>query len=448
MPLKCLNRGKGFNRLLRGGGFFLLTSLPVTALTTESTLQPPTPETREALVIDDTAIPMDAIERMHALVQRDDPALDREQFLDAIIESHLVADHVRDQGMERIVLDSHGVGFSADVQIDNRQVATLRALFSEPLSSAVEALGEDGLNALLVAPLQPDMESVAAALGSPVRHVYQLSDKERAATQQVVLARYRLPGKKQQVVTLADIYQRQNVQGRIALHQGDHTWLLRETQLLIGQQFVRAWLDQQPLIAAETIDAINLLVEDRMLRQAWLAHTGVANEIHAGNPALKAESSQVSRDDIQRWYNGNQERFRRVTAALATVVWCSEKAACEAWRADHDAGDNAAQQTDNADDAGIKVSTAWYKRGQGRDWLTDVVLMHPDAATEEVLRAPDDAGWHLVRVEQRRWHTHGVDSLTVDTVARREIARERLVQRYVELTGRLKASAKIVRPHS
>ncbi|MDF1822813.1 MAG: peptidylprolyl isomerase [Alcanivoracaceae bacterium] len=451
MPWKRSSSGKGFTRLLPGGGLFILLLMLTinTGHARESTDRTSDDTNTGALVINNLTIPAEAISRMHALVQRDDPTLDRKAFIDALIESHLVASHVREQGLADVVLDSHGVGFAPAVQIDNRQVATLRVLFAEPLAAAVEALGKNGLNALLAAPIDPDWQAVSRALGSPVRHVYSLSPAEQRAAAGVPLAHYQLPGSEQtRTVTLADIYQRQNVQGRIALHEGDHTWLVRETQLYIGQQFVRAWSEEQAPVTGTTLAAINTLVEDRLLRQAWLAHSGVATEIHAGNPALKAASEQVSRAAIQRWYQANRARFRSVLAARASVVRCSDKHACESWLATQGAALQGNEAWPASSSKDVTVTNQWYQRDSTRNWLTDVVLMQPDDKPPAPIRGPGGNSWYLVQVNERKLHTHSVDSLTVDIVARREVAREQLVQDYLGLTARLREQAHIRRPAS
>lgn len=441
MPLTLTLRVKGLTRLLLEGGIFFLS---LAALNSQAA-EPAT--TTHDLVIGETVLTQPALSLMYGLVTRDDPGVTRETFLDTVIERHLIADHVRDNHLREAVIGNNAVGFSADVQLQNRESSTLRALFQAPLSASIQALGDAGLAGVLTRPLAPDWRAIAAVLKPGARQVYALNADEQRAAAAITLTCYRLEeASAETCLSLADIYQRQNVQGRIALHSGDKQWLLNETRLRISQAYVHWWSATRSGLSAEDLASVRTLVDDQMLYLGYLAHSGVSAEIHAGNPALSQRARQVTDTEIRQWYGKHRARFREVNAVRAWHRQCTQRAECDAAAQALAAGRPPELVfTDAASDNNAEAS--WIARDDDAlDWLTSVALMQPLNTPGQTIRSPGGGDWHLFLVVEQRWHTHSVDSRTVDAVARREIAREQLTAEFVDLRAQLMADAAIRRP--
>ena len=438
MSLITTLREKGLSRLLLGGGLFFLLVQHVAAVDAD-------------LTIDKTRFSAPVLAVMLELSRRDDPALAEEAFLESITENHVVADYLRNNSLTNAALGENPVGFSADVQLENRLVSTLRAAFPEALAEAAAKYIDSNPMSMLAEPLDTGNAKLVALLHRDQRLVYQLNDREWQAARTLLLGHYRLPGEaRTESLTFADIYERQNVQGRIALHEGEAGWLARETHLYLAQRFVLWWARNHSPLGQDGLDSMALLIEDQMLRQGWLAHSGVSAEIHAGNPALKARAAEVTDADIRNWYTNHQTRFREVREVTFWQLRCERKADCDQAAALLAQGRDF---TDLAEQFAGRLGMVFSKapltvaRGDGKlPWRDAVALMQTPEQVSMPLHAPGGDGWYLFKALSRKWHQYPAESRTVRAVARREIAQQALIEDYQALRARLLAQANIRRP--
>ena len=438
MPFITTLRKKGLSRLLTGGGLFFVLAAPVQAIDQD-------------LVIDETRIPAPVLSVLFDLLQRDDPGLTESHFIDSVSENHVLADYLRAQNLTAIALGDNPVGFSPKVQHENRLVSTLRAAYAAELAQAAAELIDSNPMSMLDSPLEPATADLKALLQGGTRVIYQLSDDEMQSAGKLHLGHYRLPGDTTAtVLTLADIYQRQNVQGRIALHEGETGWLQREVHLYLAQRFVLWWARQRSPLRERGVNAMAMLIEDQMLRQGWLAHSGVSAEIHAGNPALKARAQLVSDKEILRWYEAHQDRFREVSKVTVWQAQCQRRQDCdqvaEALRQGADFS-QVAQQFSTRLGMSFSADPITIRRGQGQlSWRDAVALMQSPDEIAPPVHAPGGELWYLFQVLEQGWHQYPAHSDTVRAVARREIAQQALIDDYQSLRDKLLTTASIQRP--
>jgi len=438
-----LFRLRGLFRLLIGGGFLW-------AGVCASVMAAATP----ALTINNQVFTGKSIALIHQLLQRDDPALTRDALVDRLIHNHLIAAHARTRTPSHPA-DPGSVGFAQPVRIDNQITSTFRALYPKQIHADLGAISKhQGPAGLLVGNTLVATEVLDMLATNPP--VYQLSPDDLDRADALVVARFQLPDMPEQTITLAQLYQRQNVQGRIALHQRDHAWLENEVLLFVSQNFIHWWIAHRSDLTRADIGSIKQIVDDRIVAQAFIAEAGVSAEMHQDNHALREASQRVTQVQIARWYAENESRFRELAAVDAWHLRCPSREVCLQAHEEITRGlafpEAVRRYSVAANAAAARPGYLGHLKRENstRIWLHMLALMQPVGMASQPIRQPGAHSqyWEIVYTDNPVWMTHAANSPTVQSVARREIARQVLIEQFIALASRLRAQSTIVRPTS
>lgn len=426
-------------RLLLGGGLLFLGLISQAAPLRDDT----------AALVNGWTLPERSLDILLRVVQREDPDVDRRALLDGLIENRVLAEHALDEYGRDTLFGENRVGFPVDVRIENELVSTLRA--GLPPESMQGAEGPDRHVTLMVKASAD--KAIRLLRGTPTGE-HRLEERQRQAAAKIILARHDFPRRAAENITLADIYRRQNVQGRIALHRGDREWLEQEVRLLVSQHYLLFLAHQRSGLTERDISALRQVITDRHIKRALLAHLGVSVEIHQGNPALTRRAESITDAAVRDWYKTHRERFREARRANTWRILCDNRATCDRARQavmDGMAFSEAARRwsleapTDEAEAGHL----GWLERPENPlDWLASVAFAQPPGEVSTPIRHPRDGGeprWSVLLVSDREFGYHGPESRTVAHVARREMAREQLVSEFLRLRERLLEQARIVR---
>lgn len=368
--------------------------------------------------------------------RRQKPELTRQQVLDGLIEQHLFAglehdDHHHDEGSGRVT-------YSDDVLIENELFRVLRRVYAEEVQRALKALPADQPTDLFVSPVVTDKAVLAPMLTLQPGLYTDMSDDQLAAARQLVLVRMKLADGGERDLTLADVYQRQNIQLKVQLHQLNVEFLRQATAQVASALFVINWFETQSGLSADEVAAVKRMVANKVHADAVLHELGMLQDIHDDNPRLRALAEQVTAEEIKAYYNAHRDQFQRVEKVRARHIRVGSQAlADEVYRELKQGLDfaEAVQTYSEADDktAAVPGDLGWIGRDDRHThWLRSLAFVQPLQQASAPFRSPgavgDDVVWEIVFLDEKVMGYQPVDSEGVRYEASLAIARERLQQ--------------------
>jgi len=325
------------------------------------------------------------------------------------------------------------VGFAVNVAIEDRLVANLRALYRERLEADIRKLPGGTIDALVIERPELDQASLEACLGNEgrMRLEYQMSAAQRERADDLIVLRFRLaPDSAEQKLDLGEIYRRQNVQGRIALHGYDRDHLRGQAMQYLASRFV---LDRVALWeGAAFVAQLRGWVADRERVGALARWYGVGADAHDAVAHLQKLAAAVTSADIRDYYSAHRDEFRRIDRVQAMHIRVADEAAARiAYSELKEDGSNfveVAKRRSIAPDAVAGGALGWLGAAN-HGWLGDVAFAQDAHTTGKPTREPVDeataAAWEIVRVEAREESFYPADSETVAWAARHAIAQAR-----------------------
>lgn len=391
-----------------------------------------------------------------ALLQRylalDRRPADTQSVLAEVIEQRLLARHAAQRYPVAELFPEQRVAFAPEVGVDDKLVGLLRTVYREALESALPAEAGDNLAKIVQARPTVDAAQLRAVLGDPqrIRVEYTLDTAQKKAAEAVELVRYTLPGGERGRISLADIYARQNVQGRISLHQLDAGFLAARVDERLQSLLVIDWARRQ--VGAHAVAELRRNLSDRDYARALMAQYGLGTDMHDSRPHIDALRRAVSAAEIQRWYAGHRERFRRLERVRARHIRIADEAtALQVARALKPDGSNFAELARRhsvAPDAAGGGELGWLDSPTQNDWLRELVFAQPPRQTGAPVREPAPANaaaaWEIVRVEEQQHGYHPAASETVRYLASQAIAEQKARQEFSALNASLRGKARIV----
>lgn len=389
---------------------------------------------------------------LQAYLSLDQRTLDLPQLRDEVIEQRLLAQYAETTFTQVELFPEQRVAFATDVAVDDRLVGLLRTLYRDRLDSALQAEAGADLARIIVTQTLPDIAQLQAVLGDPrrLRVEYRLSESEQAAAARLQLLHYRLPSGGEGRISLADIYARQNIQGRISLHQLDRDFLAAQLRARLLGLLSIDWAGRQAGVAA--IAELRRNLYDRELARALMARYGLGTDIHATSEHLQELRRRVTQAEVNAWYDADRDRFRRLERVRARHIRLADEATADRvarlLRKDGSNFAGIARQFSLAPDAAGGGELGWLARKNEADWFGELVFAQPPQRNSAAVREPAAAGapahWEIVRVDEQQFGHHPRDSETVRYLAAQAIAEQKARQEFAALRQSLQAKARIV----
>lgn len=384
-------------------------------------------------------------------------ALDRRQsdtqtVLAEVIEQRLLARYAQERYSSTELFPEQRVAFAPDVGVDEKLVGVLRTIYRDTLETALPAEAGEGMTKIVQTRHSPDAAQLRNLLGDPqrIRVEYTLDATQKKAADALELLRYALPGGARGRISLGDIYARQNVQGRISLHQLDSGFLAARVDERLQSLLVIDWAQRQAGTAA--VAELRRNLSDRDYARALMAQYGLGTDIHDTRPHIDALRRAVNAEEIDAWYAQHRERFRRLERVQARHIRLADEATAlqvaQQLRADGSNFAELARRHSIAPDAPSGGELGWLDRPTQNDWLRELIFAQPARQTGAPVREPAPANaaaaWEIVRVEQQQHGYHARDSETVRYLASQAIAEQKARQEFRALNTSLRAKARIV----
>jgi parvulin-like peptidyl-prolyl isomerase len=412
-------------------------------------------EAPAAAVVNGEALPASVVDLMHRLARTSDAGVTRATVVQALIDDRLIAAHVRRSEPADEVIHYNKVAFSPAVQIEQNMVANLQAGFAAPLQASLAR--EKGGSLLGVVqeerlPSAAEWESVFGRPSGGLQREYLLEDdKARAAAGRVLLLRYRMgrdaPGR----ISLLDVYDAQNIQGRTRLHERDAAFAAEQARALLQRRYVLRWAESGDGLGPTAFAVFRRAVEDRLVHGSWMAHLGVSSDIHDSPEHLKALAAAVTPAEIRAYYDSHRDEFRRIDKVQARHIRLRDEATAATALERLKKGEDfaaVAKSLSTAPDATSGGDLGWIVQGEtAHGWLDSVAFLQPPKVPSRPLRMPGGPGeapaWEIVLVTERVEGWQAPDSESVAYAARQSLALQKAVQEYGATLARLRREADI-----
>lgn len=421
-------------------GLALLLSFS-TAAATRDTLD----DARLAATVNGDALGIKALQVLHRVAARQDSRVSLDRVLASVIDNRLLGDYAMAEYGEARLFPNGRVGFRRDVATEDQLVATLRRAFEVSLNRRLEELG--GMDRLVKRrqPLDAAALKGHLARGDGLTLDYQLPPERLAALKQVTLLEYRLPGGDGRV-TLHDVWQRQNVQGRALLFDLDANYAMQQAMQTLANRFVLDWARREGELGDADLTQLSRAIDDRARRGALLQWMGIEADMHYDSAYLKALAARVTPAEVRDYYQRQRQEFKRIEKVRARHIRCADEACAKTAGERLAAGESFAKVA-----AALSVAPerdgdlGWIPAGQD-DWLAQLAFALPAGRASKPVRSPQTGGvshWEIVLVEEKVEGFHPVDSETVRYQASQAIARKQALAEFKRLREKLYRDADI-----
>lgn len=356
-----------------------------------------------------------------------DPAVKPLEVLENLVDVHLMGEWYR----QNYAADAEParVGYNRATRADRDTAALVRVAYRDKLAAALTANGwASPLNALQ-GDLNLDSKGLRPILSADSGLRQALNPSQRRAARAWVVARYRFPGAAPRELTLADLYDGQNIALKARFHDLDTLAMADAVDEWVRRAFVLDWFERQaPLTDAER-GWIRQLVLDRLDQRALIRALGLSDDPHDDNARLREVAEDISDKEIHRYYQLHRDRFRRVEKVRAARLYLPSQTLADEVQARLDGGASLKELAkDYADQEGVVYQKpGWLARGERKDaWLVGFAFTLQEGAVSPPARVPGQARWVILEVDRRREGFQAADSEAVRYQASRVLARERL----------------------
>lgn len=392
------------------------------------------------------------VDLMHAIARKGDPGITRATVVHALIDDRLIARHARATVTDGHLIEENRVAFSPEMQIRQAMVSNLQAGFREKMEARLKKEKGGNLEGTILAEHAPSAVEWDAVLGKDtgLRAEYDLDDKGRAAAARVVLLRYRF-GQEAGRVTLRDVYEAQNVQGRNLLHSRNNAFTSDQARLLLKQRWILRWGASPEGLGKADFAVFARAMEDRLVHTGYMAHLGVAVDIHDDPQHIKDLQAKVTADEVRAHYEAHRDDFQRIEKVRARHIRVKEEALAQALFERLQKGESAealARQYSLAADAASGGDLGWIVHDdRTHGWMSSLAFLQKPGVPGRPVRLPgtpgEEPGWEIMVVEERVMGYHPADSETVRYLAGQAIARQKAMAEYRDIVDKLRRDAAI-----
>ncbi|WP_211825185.1 peptidylprolyl isomerase [Kistimonas asteriae] len=368
----------------------------------------------------------------------------RESVLRDLIDNRLLAHWRESSGL---VTEENPVGFSSDVAVADQLNGLVRQYWREPLERWIREQ-PGGIAGFIQEESIPSQNNLTDLMNNKSPVSFDATARQLEIFNQTILLTYRVPGRKTETITLRDIYDRQNVQGRIQLSRANPAYLAGQVEQLLGHRVVAYWAEAHTGLTTADLQSMKRVLIDRRERETVLKRLGLFNVMHSSNPVLRQLADAVSQQEVTAYYRNNKKQFSRLTAVKAFHIQLDSQKKADDVYAQLLEGltfSEAVKQHSMADDriGDEPGSLGWMARtDKAPDWLESMAFMQkPDIPSRPVRRpvkAGEPAVWEIILVTEQKKGFYREDSETVRYLASRQIALEKAKTQFAQLKERLR----------
>jgi parvulin-like peptidyl-prolyl isomerase len=375
------------------------------------------------------------------------------QAMQRIIDDALLAQHARQTLTTDELNSENKVGFANDVMLEDRAAAIIRKTYQKELLAIIKSLAK-GLDSLYQLNHELTQEKLAKLMALNSALMINATPKQTAIAKETTVAHLDFSpinlNSDTKTLTLWDIYQRQNVQGRLAIHNGELNHLNAQIKQRIGSLTVLAWAQKN--LSSQDNKAIREILLNEQHKTRLLENMGLHADVHDDNPALRARAKDISEEKIKQFYQANKDEFEVVERVKARHIRVDSQELADQVVAKIKAGldfSTAIKKYSIANDkhAPIPGDLGWLKRSdKKRSWLHAVAFVQQAGTVSAPFRSPQNQGpivYEIIYADDRIDGHLPYSDPTVRYEASRDIALKELREELSALQSRLRSSAEI-----
>jgi parvulin-like peptidyl-prolyl isomerase len=376
------------------------------------------------------------------------------QAMQRIIDDALLAQHARSSLPKDVLNNSNNVGFANEVMLEDRATALIRKSYEKELFTQIEALPNANLDSLYHYNEAITAEKLAELMTLKAALMIAANPAQKKAAQETVVATINFDSANlsstTQQLTLWDIYQRQNVQGRLAIHKANIEHLKIQIKQRVGSLFIQAWAEKN--ITREDNAAIQKILLNEQHKTRLLESMGLHADVHDDNPPLRERAKSISEAKIKQFYETNQDEFSVVERVRARHIRVASQELADQVVAEIKDGldfSKAIKKYSIAADKNdpIPGSLGWLKRSdKKRSWLHAVAFVQQAGKVSVPFRSPQNQGdivYEIILADERIDGFLPYSDPTVRYEASRDIALKELREEFTALQTKLRNNAQI-----
>jgi len=396
--------------------------------------------------IDAFKIPAASADLIFGVTKRRDSSLTKEGLVRGLIENYVFAREAEREFGERILLEKTKVAFPNQVHLDRDFVKTFLQGYHEDIQSSIKQLPTHNLTSLIQQPFRLDAGEFKQATVLEGSLEYMLTKQQVEQAKQLVLITYQLPKRSGvDTVSLWDIYNRQNLQGRIAIHQQNRRFLEKQISEFLLEKYIHYWAYTESGLSKSDVDALVMMFKDRFLKKQYLVRKGLLVDMHHQNTQQKTKALEVTKEEVLEYYQKHKTEFQIVEKVKARHIRLDSQVLADQVYKDIVSGlsfDTAVMRYSISEDKNLSVpgDLGWIKNKDKRSsWLKGVAFIQTEHVISKPFRSPQNSDqpvyWEIILVKEKVVGYQAPDSEGVRYEASRHIAKRKMAEEF-ELTRR------------
>lgn len=406
--------------------------------------------------VGDVEFPRASVVLLYQVAKNRMQDLTEKRAMQAMIENHLLARHALSVLPESELVENNQVGFRPDVMREDQLVVNLQTVMAKPLQDAIKKLKGGKLEGTITRPFTINKKQLLPITQMKGLMAYGLTPEQEAIARKTELLRYRFSAKsKEQALTLWDIYERQNVQGRVALAEGDVNFLKQAAVQRLGSLYVLHWVRTESGMKPAEIDAVVRMIREKNLRDGYIAYLGLAMDMHDDPRYLKEVANKVSKEEVLTYYEAHKDEFKRVDRVRVQHLHVASDTEADRIHKEIEAGldfSEAVKKYSTNDDKNLEVpgDSGWLIHDdKEKTWFEQLAFIYPKDTISRPVRLPvvdtsgKEPGYEILRIVERIEGYEPGDSETVRYQASQVIAKLKVRDEYKALLKQLYEAADI-----
>ena len=407
-------------------------------------------------IVNGKRIPAISADIMVQMINRGRNKVSMGNFMQGALENILLVEHLKETNTLEQAFRTNRVGFDHDIAIEDQYVNIVRIYFEKELVTFIEEnFKNKSLEDTVITPFTMSSDALLKHTKLKSKGTLGFIPEQEEAAKKVVLMEYKFPKQdKPSVITLHDIYVRQNIQGIDSLHKADVGYVESQLRQRMGSLFVHYWVENHSDLSDEEIAVLKELVYNKHLKKDYLVTQGLATILHIDNHRVSEVAKTIPKKDILAYFEENKDDYRIVTKAKGRTIQSKDekalKAAFDKIRGGDDFSTVAKAVTESKDEKGNpKIDTGWVTRENATDfWLQTLLYTQPLNEVSRPFRSPQLSGpenvfWLMVVVDEREMGYQKPDEDGVQYEIAKVLAEKKIADEFYTLRDGLFAKSRI-----
>lgn len=412
----------------------LATLLGLTSNTSHAKVNYDLKNAQQAATIAKYTISNSLLDVMHKVSTANKAELTRGDVLTALIENQLLGQYALKRFGEEKLVENNKVSFLPSVVAEQEFRAVIQVAFDKELADARKKLGGS-----LDKTISQEQTIKANEWDSflPSKKVLQLNiqldNAGQKAAQKRVLLQYQFDEKHKGSVTLWDVYQRQQVQGRNEIHSRNSDFTQGQAREIVVHRFIDYWVETQSNLSKQTVAEIKQAILNKRYHDGFVTMIGIAADIHDDVQYLKDLAKKVTPAEIKGYYKQHKDEFKRIERVKAQHIALADEKTANMVAEQLKKGANfgqLAKQYSNAMDKATGGDLGWIvHEPKNPTWLNSLAFIQPINTPSRPVRTPTGQ-WEILLVTKKEEGYQAVDSESVRYLASQVIARQKMIKEY------------------